>query len=143
MKKAGPSYDLPIAVGILICSGQITADVTKTAFLGELSLDGSLRHTHGILPMVALAAENGLHSVFVPAIDAREASLVQEAKILPANSLSEFTKHLNNDVCISYYEPDVELENTSFISEIDLADIKGQEHVKRGLKWPQPEDTIF
>ena len=134
MKKEGPAYDLPIAVGILICSGQITADVTKTAFLGELSLDGSLRHTHGILPMVALAAENGLHSVFVPAIDAREASLVQEMKILPVNSLAELAKHLNNELYISYYQSNTELENITFISEIDMADIKGQEHVKRGLE---------
>jgi magnesium chelatase family protein len=134
MKKAGPSYDLPIAVGILICSGQIKADVTKTAFLGELSLDGSLRHTHGILPMVALAAENGLHSVVVPAVDAREASLVQEMKILPVNSLSELARHLNNDARISYYEPETDLGNTSFISVTDFADIKGQEHVKRGLE---------
>ena len=134
MKKEGPAYDLPIAVGILVCSGQITADVTKTVFLGELSLDGSLRHTHGILPMVALAAENDLHSVFVPAVDAREASLVQEAKILPVTSLSELAKHLNNELYISYYQSNTELENTSFISEIDLADIKGQEHVKRGLE---------
>ena len=134
MKKEGPAYDLPIAVGILICSGQITADVSKTVFLGELSLDGSLRHTHGILPMVALAAENGLHSVFVPAIDAREASLVQEMKILPVNSLAELAKHLNNELYISYYQSNTELENTTFISEIDLADIKGQEHVKRGLE---------
>ena len=134
MKKEGPAYDLPIAVGILICSGQIQADVVRTAFLGELSLDGSLRHTHGILPMVALAVENGLHSVFVPAVDAREASLVQEAKILPINTLSELKRHLNRDDCISYYVPEAELLNTSMMSATDLADIKGQEHVKRGLE---------
>ena len=134
MKKEGPAYDLPIAVGILICSGQITADARETAFLGELSLDGSLRHTHGILPMVALAIENSLHSVFVPAVDAREASLVQAAKIVPVNSLSELSSHLNNDVCIAYYEPDAEQVKTSSATEIDLADIKGQEHVKRGLE---------
>ncbi|MFA5054667.1 MAG: YifB family Mg chelatase-like AAA ATPase [Dehalococcoidia bacterium] len=134
MKKEGPAYDLPIAVGILICSGQIQADVSDTALLGELSLDGSLRHTHGILPMVALAADNSLHSVFVPAVDAREASLVQEAKILPVNSLSELARHLNRNECISYYVPEEELQNTSIMSATDLADIKGQEHVKRGLE---------
>lgn len=134
MKKEGPAYDLPIAVGILICSGQIQADAAGTAFLGELSLDGSLRHTHGILPMVALAVENCLHSVFVPAVDAREASLVQEARILPINSLSELTRHLNRDECISYYVPEAELQNTSIMAATDLADIKGQEHVKRGLE---------
>jgi magnesium chelatase family protein len=134
MKKEGPAYDLPIAVGILICSGQIAADVSDTALLGELSLDGSLRHTHGILPMVALAVDNGLHSVFVPAVDAREASLVQEARILPVNSLSELARHLNRNEYISYYVPEEELQNTSIMSATDLADIKGQEHVKRGLE---------
>src|SRR4030043_2025008 len=63
LKKAGPAYDLPIAIGILLSSEQVYADVTKTLFLGELSLDGSLRHTHGILPMVALAQEKGLSDV--------------------------------------------------------------------------------
>jgi len=134
MKKEGPSYDLPIAVGILICSSQLKDDVNKMVFLGELSLDGSLRHTHGILPMAALAIERGLHSVYVPAIDASEASLVDEAKILPVTSLSELVKHLNNEVCIPYFKPDIEVKKTSFIPEIDFADVKGQEHVKRGLE---------
>jgi magnesium chelatase family protein len=134
MKKEGPAYDLPIAVGILACSGQIDADVTGMVFLGELSLDGSLRHTHGILPMVALAVENGLNSVCVPSVDAREASLVQQANILPVTSLSELAGHLNRDVHISCYVPDTELQNTSPVPEIDFADIKGQEHVKRGLE---------
>ncbi len=57
LKKAGPSYDLPIAVGILLSSEQVSADSSRAIFLGELSLDGSLRHTRGILPMVALARE--------------------------------------------------------------------------------------
>jgi len=62
LKKAGPSYDLPIAVGIMLSSEQISADITGTVFLGELSLDGTLRHTNGILPMVALAQKEGLRS---------------------------------------------------------------------------------
>ena len=134
MKKEGPAYDLPIAVGILICSGQIRSDVTETVFLGELSLDGSLRHTHGILPMVALSMENGLRSIFVPSVNAREASLIQEASILPVNSLSELVSHLNNSIRIARYKADPELQNALSIPEIDLADIKGQEHVKRGLE---------
>ena len=59
LKKEGPAYDLPIAVGILIATEQIAADVSKTVFLGELSLDGALRHTSGILPMVGLAHQQG------------------------------------------------------------------------------------
>jgi len=63
LKKAGPAYDLPIAVGILLSSEQIQADVTETVILGELSLDGSLRHTTGVLPMVALAHEEGIVTI--------------------------------------------------------------------------------
>ena len=66
LRKSGPSYDLPIAVGILLASGQLTGDFAEVLFLGELALDGSLRHTHGILPMGALAREQGLRRVFVP-----------------------------------------------------------------------------
>src|SRR3989304_2338615 len=66
MRKAGPSYDLPIAVGVLVSSGQVPADVTSALFLGELSLDGTLRPTHGVLPMVAMAREKGLKTVVVP-----------------------------------------------------------------------------
>jgi len=77
LKKEGPAYDLPIAIGILFSSEQLSADVSQMLFLGELSLDGSVRHTHGILPMVALAKEKGLSTVFIPAADAGEASLVE------------------------------------------------------------------
>ncbi len=134
MKKEGPAYDLPIAVGILLCSGQVTADLSQTVFLGELSLDGSLRHTHGMLPMVALAVEKGLPNIFVPAIDAREASLVQEAIIIPARSLLELASHLNGDTHIDICQPDGVFESTAMVSETDFADVKGQEHVKRALE---------
>src|SRR3984893_5436055 len=80
LRKEGPAYDLPIAVGILIASQQIMVDeqeVSKMLFLGELSLDGALRHTNGILPMVALASEKQVKTIFVPAADAMEAALVQ------------------------------------------------------------------
>ncbi len=76
LRKEGPAYDLPIAVGILLSSEQLTADVSRTRVLGELSLDGGVRHTNGILAMVALAREQGLLTVIVPASDAGEASLI-------------------------------------------------------------------
>src|SRR5690606_6622177 len=75
LKKEGPAYDLPIAIGILASSGQVELKSEPTLFLGELSLDGALRHTHGILPMVALAREKGICSVYVPQVDALEAAL--------------------------------------------------------------------
>jgi len=136
LKKEGPAYDLPIAVGILLSSEQLSADTSQMLFLGELSLDGSLRHTHGILPMVALAKEKGLATVFVPAADAREASLVEGVRILPVNSLAELRSHLSGEATIADYHPESSLEAVSEVgwSAMDLAYVKGQEHVKRALE---------
>ena len=136
LRKEGPAYDLPIAVGILISSEQLAADASQMLFLGELSLDGSLRHTHGILPMVALAKEKGLSTVFVPATDAKEASLMEGMRILAVNSLAELRSHLSGEAIIPDYHPESSPEATSEVGrlEIDLAYIKGQEHVKRALE---------
>src|SRR5207247_212976 len=76
LRKEGPAYDLPIAVGILMASGQVPETIECALFLGELSLDGRLRHTQGILPMVGLARERGLHSFYVPDSAGRAASFV-------------------------------------------------------------------
>ena len=136
LRKEGPAYDLPIAVGILLSSEQLSADMSETLFLGELSLDGGLRHTHGILPMVALAQEKGLATVFVPTPDAREASLVQGVRVTPVNSLAELAAHLRGEATITDYHPDGDLESIAQEdrSVMDLAHIKGQEHVKRALE---------
>ena len=136
LKKEGPAYDLPIAVGILLSSEQLSADMAETLLLGELSLDGSLRHTHGILPMVALAQENGLATVFVPATDAREASLVEGVRVIPVNSLAELATHLHGEAIIPDYQPDGDQESAApeGWAAIDLTHIKGQEHVKRALE---------
>lgn len=136
LRKEGPAYDLPIAMGILLSSGQVSADTSGALFLGELSLDGSLRHTHGILPMVALAQENGMATVFVPAADAREASLVQGVKVIPVSSLAELAMHLQGEAIIPDYQPDGDQDGAvpEGFTAIDLAYIKGQEHVKRALE---------
>src|SRR5215467_11828913 len=83
LRKEGPAYDLPIAIGILLASGQINPDerLGDYLFLGELSLDGAVRHTNGILPMVALASEKHVKTVFVPCVDAMEASLVDGVEV--------------------------------------------------------------
>ncbi len=135
LKKAGPSYDLPIAVGILLSSEQVNVDVSQTIFLGELSLDGSLRHTHGILPMVALAKEEQIATVIVPEVDAREASLIEGSKIIPITSLPQLVSYLRGEIPAPEYEPDETRDYSSpSASTTDLADIKGQEHVKRALE---------
>ena len=84
MKKEGPSYDLPIAVGILTSSGQMEEQADSALYLGELSLDGSTRHTKGVLPMVAMAKDEGFAQVFLPAKNAREGSLVEGITVMPS-----------------------------------------------------------
>ena len=135
LKKAGPAYDLPIALGILLSSEQVFADVSKTLILGELSLDGSLRHTNGVLPMVAIGVEQGYSTVIVPQVNAKEASLVDNARIIAVNSLPQLVSCLRGEIEEPVYQPEDAGEFEYPIStETDLAYIKGQEHVKRALE---------
>lgn len=136
LRKEGPAYDLPIAVGILAATQQVWPDkLAGGMFIGELSLDGATRHTKGILPMTALARAAGFERVFVPADDAEEAALLQEIEVLPVKHLAELVAHLTGMRAIQPYA--VDLEN-AFQSDApyaaDFADIKGQEHVKRAME---------
>jgi len=135
LKKAGPAYDLPIAVGILLSSEQIYADASQTIFLGELSLDGSLRHTNGVLPMVALAYKEGFFTIIAPDADAKEASLIEGAEIIPITSLPQLVSYFRGEIPAPEYKPD-EAEDYAppAPTTTDLAYIKGQEHVKRALE---------
>ena len=135
LKKEGPAYDLPIAIGILMSSGQLNADLTHSILLGELSLDGKLRHTHGVLPMVSLARDKGLSIVFVPCDDAKEASLIDNIHIFPAESLAQLVVHLQGEVGIPEYHSELNWEQEFRPSyAFDLIYIKGQEHAKRALE---------
>jgi len=135
LKKAGPSYDLPIAVGVLLSSEQICADFSQTILLGELALDGILRHTNGVLPMVALAHDEGIATIIVPEVDAREASLIDGVKIIPITSLSQLVSYFRGEIPAPEYKAD-EIQECPPppIPATDLAHIKGQEHVKRALE---------
>src|SRR5215204_642304 len=134
LPKSGPSYDLPLAIAILVASGQLTAPEPNTLFLGELSLDGNLRHTPGILPMVATARAVGLKHVFVPAEDAAEAALLDDVEVLPVKSLAQVVSHLKGDAPVRPAAP-TDLRNGHATAEaIDLAEVRGQEHAKRALE---------
>lgn len=135
LKKEGPAYDLSIAIGILVSSEQLNADLTQCIFLGELSLDGKLRHTHGILPMVALARDRGLSAVFVPCDDAKEASLIDRVSVFPAESLAQLVAHLQGSAEITECQSLLDWqEGFSPDYAFDLLYIKGQEHPKRALE---------
>jgi magnesium chelatase family protein len=138
LRKEGPAYDLPIAVGILLASGQLSPDeqIRDSLFLGELSLDGSIRHTNGILPMVALASDRRIKAVFVPAVDAAEATLVEGVTVYPVETLGQLVTHLNKERQIEPYQRDLSLLDN--INEAvylqDMSSVRGQEHVKRALE---------
>jgi magnesium chelatase family protein len=95
LRKEGPSYDLPIALGVLAACDQIPIEsLEDTLAVGELSLDGTLRHVRGILPMAALARQEGYARMLVPEVDASEAALVNDIDVLPIPSLTALVNHL-------------------------------------------------
>lgn len=133
--KLGPLYDLPIALGLLVASGQITLDLKKTLVFGELSLDGSLRHTKGALPLTLLAKRSGFDQVFLPHQNASEASIVTGPCIYPVKSLKQLIAHLTNLTPISPQPKTnfASLQNLSK-SDFDFGDIHGQNQAKRALE---------
>ena len=135
LRKEGPAYDLPIAVGILMASEQLWGDADKALFIGELSLDGSVRHTKGILPMVSLAKQRGLETVYVPMMDAPEAALIQDVTVIPVPDLSSLAAHLSGGIPLPPYETVLEMaELDSPQYAVDFSMIKGQEHCKRAME---------
>ena len=137
LKKEGPAYDLPIAIGILLSSGQLESVPADAVFLGELSLDGSLRHTNGILTMVSVARDQGYRTAFVPAVDAEEASLVEDIAVYPVSTLDSIVRHLRGETLLDPMAGDGWANCASLTDagyQLDLAHIKGQEHAKRALE---------
>ena len=136
IKKEGPAYDLPIAVGILMSSEQVPLDPEPALYLGELSLDGTVRHAAGILPMVALAQAQGISKVFVPHMDAAEAALLEGLEVYPVRTLAELVSHLRGDTLLTprIVDPQLFSFEDDPVVGMDFRYVKGQEHVKRALE---------
>ena len=137
LPKEGPAYDLPIALGMLIASGQLpdTLNIQDALVFGELSLDGSVQHASGILPMALLAREKGFKRLFIPSLSAKEASVINTITIYPTVSLLSLFYHLSNQQVIAPepFTPFSEL-SSDIVHEFDMEDIRGQEHAKRALE---------
>ncbi len=135
LPKEGPAYDLPIALGLLVASGQISADVSNSLVFGELSLDGSLRHTKGALPLTLLAKKLGYSCVYLPQANALEASIVPGISIFPVSHLKELVAHLTG---LQTIPPHPTTSFTKLVqtnqAEFDFADVHGQIHAKRALE---------
>ncbi len=133
-RKEGPIYDLAIFITLLLASEQLDADTNGYAFLGELSLDGKVRHVNGVLPMVISACQNGFHSVFVPAVNANEAAVVEGIRVYPVNNVMQVIDHLKGLCKIEPAVPHNENDDDSYLYMPDFADVKGQFEAKRALE---------
>ncbi|KKQ14890.1 MAG: Mg chelatase, subunit ChlI [Candidatus Daviesbacteria bacterium GW2011_GWA1_36_8] len=134
LPKEGPLYDLGIAVGILIGSGQLEKVEEDILYVGELSLDGSLRYTHGVLPLTILAKKLGLKKIIIPKDNAVEAAIIDGVKIYGFENLKDVVSFLNKSVSFTPQpKTKINLEKEG-LYEYDFSQIKGQEQSKRALE---------
>lgn len=136
LKKEGPAFDLSMALAILKASDNLVFDEKDKVFIGELSLEGELRHVNGIISVASMVKEKGLKQLYLPECDLAEASLIPDIEIYPVKSLIQLILHLNGKSVIipTKSRGIISLENDNVISKFDMAYIKGQEHAKRALE---------
>lgn len=135
VKKAGPAFDLPIALGILQCIGEVESEsLKKILIVGELALDGRVRPVNGVLSMAMMASQNGFSSIMVPQENAAEAAVVSDIEVFGVGSLSQAAAFLSERLQLDAESIDVDsLFKTLGDCEFDFAEVKGQESVKRAL----------
>jgi len=132
-RKEGSYFDLALALGYLQSHGDIACDLSKKVFIGELGLDGTIRRVRGMLPITQSVIKNGFDELFLPRDNTHEAALLPGIKIYGVSSLSEVVDHLTGKKVLSP-APKTKIESAAAESQIDFADIHGQETAKRGLE---------
>lgn len=135
LKKYGPSYDLPIAVSLMLAAGSFSllGNPEEMLFIGELALSGDLRAVNGTLPIAVKAREQGIKTIYVPEGNAPEAKLVKDIEVIPVKNLKQLVRHLNGKEIIAPAPyADFNFSNTKILS--DMSHIRGQEHVKRAME---------
>src|SRR5215472_1789474 len=136
VKKEGPSFDLPIAIGMIAASEQIETDqLDNFVIVGELALTGAVRPCKGVLPVALRAKADGKVGVLVPVDNAPEAAVVAGLKVIPVQNLREATQFLEGEIKIAATKVDMtRVFSDNHDEEMDFADVKGQESVKRALE---------
>ena len=136
VKKEGPSFDLPIALGVLAASEQLETDqFDNFVIVGELALTGTVRPVKGVLSIALHAKSAGKTGVLVPADNAAEAAVVDGLQVIPIQNLREAAQFLEGEIKISPTKVDLQtVFNQPWDEELDFADVKGQESVKRALE---------
>ncbi|RMA96038.1 YifB family Mg chelatase-like AAA ATPase [Hydrogenothermus marinus] len=135
IQKQGTLYDLPIAIGILNNTGIINSDLEKTAFIGELALDGKLRKVKGVLPIALKLKEEGFERIILPGENENEAGLVKDLKVYGFNHLKEIVDFLNGNISKNPVKIDIDsIFNIEENSLLDFKDVKGQYSVKKALE---------
>lgn len=132
IRKEGPIYDLPILMAVLSATGQIKFDLDGYVFVGELSLDGSLRKVNGILPMIIKARDEGYKGIFIPKENEREGSVIDSIDVFPAENVDQIIRHFQgHPIEKAFCEFDFDKRRELFP---DFSDVKGQYEVKRALE---------
>jgi magnesium chelatase family protein len=136
VKKEGPSFDLPIAVGMLAASEQIETDqLDNFIIVGELALTGAVRPCKGVLPVALRAKAEGRIGVLVPAENAAEAAVVEGLQVIPVQNLREAASFLEGEIKIAPAKVDIaKIFDQAHDDDLDFAEVKGQENVKRALE---------
>jgi len=138
LRKEGTRFDLPIALAYLLASEEVCFPTENILFLGELSLQGELRPVHGLLSIARFAKERGFHTLVVPKENAKEAALIEELTVLPAENLLEVVDHFNTKEGSVKKELEPQkctaFEHFTTQDTLDLSDIRGQDTAKRGLE---------
>ncbi|TSC97199.1 MAG: magnesium chelatase family protein [Candidatus Berkelbacteria bacterium Licking1014_2] len=135
IKKEGPAYDLPMAIGLLLASRQLPlGDIFKNSlFVGELSLNGETRHINGVLSIALMAKERGFQNIFLPQDNAAEGGLVEGLTIFPVADLGKLISHLKEEKIIPPFSPQsISFDEPEY--DFDFAYIRGQEQAKRALE---------
>lgn len=133
LRKEGGSYDLPMAVSVLLAANFIECPDNKTAFLGELSLSGKLKPVPGVLVMVSALSQLGFKKIFVPAANAQEVAILKNVVIYPVVNLKQLIDHLNGVIKIKSVK-NINFEPQNVKALVDISEVRGQVEAKRLLE---------